>query len=58
MPHNQFAGVGTVGKAAARLGRRFVLIEINPEYARAIAEEAKQWLGQAAKDVLTINSAL
>ncbi len=50
-----FAGIGTVGKAAARLGRRFVLIEINPEYARVIAEEAKQWLGKAAKDVLTIN---
>lgn len=50
-----FAGIGTVGKAAARLGRRFVLIEINPEYARIITEEAKQWLGKAAKDVLTIN---
>jgi len=50
-----FAGIGTVGKAAVRLGRRFVLIEINPEYARVIAEEAKQWLGKAAKDVLTIN---
>jgi len=32
-----------------------VLIEINPEYARIITEEAKQWLGKAAKDVLTIN---
>jgi len=50
-----FAGVGTVGKAATGLGRRFVLIEINPEYVRAIAEEAKQWLGKAAKDILTIN---
>ncbi|RLG43258.1 MAG: site-specific DNA-methyltransferase [Thermoproteota archaeon] len=50
-----FAGIGTTGKAAARLGRRFVLIEINPEYARIITEEAKQWLGKAAKDVLTIN---
>jgi len=34
---------------------RIVLIEINPEYARIITEEAKQWLGKAAKDVLTIN---
>jgi DNA modification methylase len=50
-----FAGIGTVGKAAAMLGRRFVLIEINPEYAHVIAEEAKQWLGKVAKDVLTIN---
>jgi DNA modification methylase len=50
-----FAGIGTVGKAAARLGRHFVLIEINPEYARTITEEAKQWLGKDAKDVLTIN---
>jgi DNA modification methylase len=44
-----------VGKAAARLGRRFVLIEINPRYVHIMSEEAKQWLGQAAKDVLTIN---
>ena len=50
-----FAGIGTVGKAAARLGRHFVLIEINPEYARTITEEAKQWMGKDAKDVLTIN---
>jgi DNA modification methylase len=27
-----FAGVGTVGTAAVKLGRRFVLIEQNPEY--------------------------
>jgi len=50
-----FAGIGTVGKAAARLGRRFVLIEINPRYVHIMSEEAKQWLGQAAKDVLTID---
>jgi len=50
-----FAGIGTVGKAAARLRRHFVLIEINPRYVRITSEEAKQWLGQAAKDILTIN---
>jgi len=32
-----FAGAGTVGLVAARLGRRFVGVELNPEYAR-IAE--------------------
>jgi len=33
-----FAGAGTVGLVAARLGRRFVGIELNPDYA-AMAEE-------------------
>jgi site-specific DNA-methyltransferase (adenine-specific) len=36
-----FAGIGTVGKAAAKLGRRFVLIEQNAEYADVIRTEAK-----------------
>lgn len=33
-----FGGTGTVGQVARRLGRRFIIIEINPEYAR-IAEQ-------------------
>lgn len=41
-----FAGVGTVGQAAAKLGRRFVLIEINPEYAQEICRRARKWLGK------------
>jgi len=50
-----FAGIGTVGKAAVRLGRRFVLIEKERRYADIIVEEAKLWLGKDAANVLTIN---
>ena len=50
-----FAGIGTVGKAAVMLGRRFVLIEQNPQYVSIIREEAKSWLGKEACTVLTIN---
>lgn len=50
-----FAGIGTVGKAAVKLGRRFVLIEQNPEYIAVIREEAKEWLGKEAARVLTLN---
>ena len=50
-----FAGIGTVGKAAAKLSRRFVLIELNPDYVDVIRREAKGWLGREARQVLTIN---
>ena len=50
-----FAGMGTVGRAAVNLGRRFVLIELNPEYVATIGEEARAWLGKDARHVLTIN---
>ena len=50
-----FAGIGTVGKAATILGRRFVLIEQNPKYVSIIREEVKSWLGKDAKQVHTIN---
>jgi len=51
-----FAGVGTVGQAAVKLGRRFVLIEINPEYAQEICRRARKWLGkEAAQDIFLIN---
>lgn len=50
-----FAGIGTVGKAATILGRRFVLIEQNPKYVSIMRDEAKSWLGMEAKHVLTIN---
>ncbi len=52
-----FAGIGTVGKAAVRLGRRFVLIEQNPYYISIIREEAKLWLGKDVKHVHAINCA-
>ncbi len=51
-----FAGIGTVGLAAAKLNRRFVLIEINPEYVREIRQGAKMWLGKDnVQDVFLIN---
>ena len=50
-----FAGIGTTGRVAARLGRRFVLIEQNPEYVAAIRAGVDDWLGTDAKDVLTLN---
>jgi DNA modification methylase len=49
-----FAGIGTVGKAASKLGRRFVLIEQNPRYVAIMREEAASWLGQDAADILVI----
>ena len=50
-----FAGIGTVGKAATKLERRFVLIEQNPDYIEIIQNEAKSWLGKEAGRVLTID---
>ncbi len=50
-----FAGIGTVGKAAVMLGRRFVLIEQNPKYVSIIREEARLWMGKEAQSILTIN---
>ncbi len=52
-----FAGAGTVGKAAIKLGRRFVLIEQNPQYVAVIREELPTWLGKEAEQVLTLNCA-
>ena len=52
-----FAGIGTVGKATVKLGRRFVLLEQSPKYVSIIREEAKTWLGKEAKLVHTINCA-
>jgi DNA modification methylase len=50
-----FAGIGTVGKAAVKLKRRFVLLEQNPKYVSIIKDEAKNWLGKEVNQVLTIN---
>ncbi len=52
-----FAGIGTVGKAATKLGRRFVLIEQAAEYLAIMREEVKDWLGESARNVLTLNCA-
>ncbi len=50
-----FAGIGTVGKAATRLGRRFVLIEQDSNYVDIIRDEAKAWIGPEARHIFTIN---
>lgn len=52
-----FAGSGTVGLAATKLGRRFVLIDKTLKYVNLMREGAKSWLGKEAKDVLCINCA-
>ncbi len=50
-----FAGIGTVGKAATRLGRRFVLIEQDSNYVDIIRDEVKAWMGPEARHIFTIN---
>lgn len=51
-----FAGIGTVGKAASRLGRRFVLIEQDTRYIAIMREEARTWLGKDATQALTTDT--
>lgn len=46
-----FAGTGTVGKAAIKLSRRFVLFEQDPEYLKIIQEEIHEWLHNKVKEV-------
>ena len=50
-----FAGIGTVGEAAVKLGRRFVLIDQDEKYISIVRDKAKTWLGTDAKSVFTIN---
>ncbi len=50
-----FAGIGTVGKAASKIDRRFVLFEINPEYVEAIKEEAETWQNINVSEINWIN---
>lgn len=47
-----FAGIGTVGEAACKTGRRFVLFEINPDYLEVIKEAMNSW---TTPDVANIN---
>jgi DNA modification methylase len=51
-----FAGGGTTGAAAAALGRRFVLFDINSDYVELMKKRAKQWLGKRADQVLCVNT--
>ncbi|MCB8945990.1 MAG: site-specific DNA-methyltransferase [Ardenticatenaceae bacterium] len=50
-----FAGSGTVGLAATKLKRRFVLIDQEAQYVDLMRERAKSWLGKQASDVLCLN---
>lgn len=50
-----FAGSGTVGLAAVKLKRRFVLIDKEPKYVNLLRERAKKWLGKEAADILCLN---
>jgi DNA modification methylase len=50
-----FAGSGTTGKAAIKLGRRFVLFENNSDYIQLIDRGVKEWLMNKAEDVNWIN---
>ena len=51
-----FAGVGTVGEAAAGLGRRFVLFEASLDKFTVLHEEAQSWLNEKAGEILVWNS--
>ena len=53
-----FAGSGTVGAAAAKNERRFVLFDINPDYVQIMRRHVHKWLGVAAKNVLCVNCEL
>lgn len=50
-----FAGIGTAGKAACILNRRFVLIDTNEKYTEIIRREALKWVGKKASEVLCLN---
>ena len=50
-----FAGSGTVGAAAVKLGRSFVLFDSNMDYVRQVCADARRWLGGKFEDVLLIN---
>lgn len=52
---DMFAGSGTVGAAAAKLGRRFILFELNSEYVESMRKDAYSWLGQDADHILCLN---
>jgi DNA modification methylase len=50
-----FAGIGTVGKVAIKLKRRFVLIEKQKKYVDIMIREISRWLGENRKNLLLIN---
>ena len=50
-----FAGIGTTGKAAAILDRRFILYEREKNFIKTITEEVDQWLIGKKRKPLFIN---
>jgi len=50
-----FAGSGTVGAAASHLGRRFVLFDINPDYAELMRQAITTWENVSPSAVMWIN---
>ncbi len=50
-----FAGIGTLGRVATKLGRRFVLIEKEPRYINVIRRNVLYWLGKEADDAMFIH---
>ncbi len=50
-----FAGSGTVGEAAARLGRRFVLYDNNPDYIELMKEAIDAWPNVNLSTVMWLN---
>lgn len=51
-----FAGSGTTGAACIANERRFVLFEINPEYIELIRNDIVPSMGNAAEEILWINT--
>lgn len=47
-----FAGSGTSGEAAAKLGRRFVLHELDDGYVELMKQSVSDWMGKAADQIL------
>src|SRR5574341_329590 len=52
-----FAGSGTVGAAAAELGRRFVLFDNNSEYVELMREAVVGWKNVSIPSIMWINCA-
>lgn len=50
-----FAGSGTTGAAAAELGRRFVLFDINPEYINLMREAVPHWPNVTLSSMMWLN---
>lgn len=51
-----FAGIGTVGEAASKTNRRFVLFEINKEFIDEIKDKYSDWAGVDVQSINWINT--